>query len=121
MRRIWIEEADVCKKKAAIHTARCILKEGLEIFPAKKKLWHSWITLEQEFGSDTSLAEVLKNAMLKANNNLIFILKYSKHVWKKLDQPTLALSVLRDEFKKNPESEHLCLALQKLLRAESRF
>ena len=59
--------------------------------------------------------------MEKANSNLIFILKYTKHVWKKLNQPTLALSVLRDEYEKNPESEHLCLALQKLLRAESQF
>lgn len=78
------------------------------------------IELAAEFESDDSVAAVLKEAVEKANNNTILVLKYAKHIWKKLNNATQAREMLELEFSKNPESEHLCLALQKLIRVEGK-
>lgn len=79
----------------AFECSRYIFQAGLEIYPTKKKLWFSWINLEEEFGSKEQLSTVLKDAMEKAQqNNVIFVLKYSKHVWKCLGDPQKALEIL---------------------------
>jgi len=41
---------------------------------------------------------VLKEAVEKANNNTIIVLKYAKHIWKKLGKPTQAKEMLEIEF-----------------------
>lgn len=104
----------------AVHTARSILKHCLVLYPGKKKLWFKLIELEKENSSHDEVAEVLKNAMEKANNNVILVLSYAKHIWKKLDNPSKARDMLEQEFVKNPESELLCLGLQKLIRIEGK-
>jgi len=70
--------------QGAIETARFILEAGLEVYPEKKKLWLAWCKLEEDFGSKESLAQILKDAKDKSGK-IIFVLKYCKHVWKKLD------------------------------------
>jgi pre-mRNA-processing factor 6 len=111
IRRICIEDALACKQKGQTHTAYSILRECLTLYPNKKKLWNQLIDLTSENENDQKVAEILKEAVEKANNNIILILKYAKHIWKKLDNPTLAKEMLEIEFTKNPNSEHLCLAL----------
>jgi hypothetical protein len=59
---------------------------------------------------------VLKDAMEKSQK-IIFILKYSKHVWKKLNDPKQALIILEQEFEKN-KCEPLLLAYSKMLRED---
>ena len=41
---------------------------------------------------------MLKEAVQKANNNTILVLKYAKHIWKKLNNPTEAKEMLEIEF-----------------------
>ena len=54
--------------------------------------------------------------MEQTDHQLLFVLMYSKHLWKKLEQPDKALNVLRTEFLKQKDSVHLLLAYQKVLR-----
>lgn len=115
VRKVWIDEALGCKNSDALHTAKFILEEGLKIYPTKKKLWNCWISIEEQHGSDQSVADILKKAMDSCTKNLIFILRYCKHLWKKMDNPNEAVVVLQKEYDKN-QNEHICLALQKLMK-----
>ena len=94
----------------AMETARQILKEASELYPTKKKLWFASLKLEESYGPVQSQARILKEAMEKSKH-VLFILKYSKHLWKKLDQPKEALEVIRLKYEENPQDNNLVLAL----------
>ena len=83
-RQVWMEDAKKCEMSLAMETARQILKEASELYPTKKKLWFASLKLEEAYGSVQSQARILKEAMEKSKH-VLFILKYSKHLWKKLD------------------------------------
>ena len=88
MRRIWIEEAKFCESEKAILSARTLLREVIKQFPQKKKLWMAWISMEENLGTSESLAEVMKESCATVTKNkVILVLKYSKHIWKKLNNP----------------------------------
>lgn len=91
MRRIWLESAQKCRDVLAVVTARFILEAGLEQFPKKKKLWNALIDLESDLGDG---AAVLSKAA-KTTGDVLYVLKYSKHLWQQQDKPDKALATLR--------------------------
>jgi hypothetical protein len=58
--------------------------------------------------------QVLKSAMENSGKE-IFVLLYSKHLWKKLHKPFDALKILQERYEKE-KSDNLLLALQKMYR-----
>jgi len=77
MRRIWLESAAKCRDLQAITTSRYILEGGLVSFPKKKKLWNALIDLE----SDRGEGETVLRRAVEATGDVLYVLKYSKHLW----------------------------------------
>jgi hypothetical protein len=110
MRKIWLENAAKCIAQQAPQSARFIYQSATEVFPQSKKLWFAWIQME------TDPTEILKQAMDKSGKE-IFVLRYSKHLWKVQHKGQEALEILKEKYSAL-KSENLLLALQKMYREE---
>mmetsp|Transcript_33654 Transcript_33654/g.32680 ORF Transcript_33654/g.32680 Transcript_33654/m.32680 type:complete len:94 (+) Transcript_33654:935-1216(+) len=93
MRKIWVENAEICVQRGAIETARTLYKHGIAKFPAKKSLWLSAIRLEEEFGGQESMDRILRNAT-EVSKHSFFCLRYAKFLWKQMKDISKAKEVL---------------------------
>lgn len=109
-----------CLAQGAMETAKFFLLEGIEQFPQKTKLWNSLVKIEEDYGSAESVGKTLSEAMERSGKTL-FVLRYSKHLWKKMEQPEEAYRVLAKKYQEDGGQEAVLLALQKMARELKMF
>nr|DAD29708.1 TPA_asm: hypothetical protein HUJ06_031176 [Nelumbo nucifera] len=61
-KRTWVADAEECKKRGSIETARAIYAHTLTVFLTKKSIWLKAAQLEKSHGTRKSLDALLRKA-----------------------------------------------------------
>ncbi|KAH6905747.1 hypothetical protein BKA70DRAFT_1373001 [Coprinopsis sp. MPI-PUGE-AT-0042] len=59
---IWMADAESCKSRGRVGTARVILAYALRVYPARRRLWRQAVDLEKTHGLKDSLDAILARA-----------------------------------------------------------
>lgn len=122
---IWIENSRQYRSHGALRCARFLLDDAVERFPGTEALWNQKIKLEEETGTPETHAQALKSAVEKVEHNTPYILKYSRHLWKKMANSSGSLSILEQYYHQKKDSdpgfEDILLALQEMYRELRQF
>jgi pre-mRNA-processing factor 6 len=109
----WKADAEDCRKRGSVETARAIYAHAITVFPGKKGLWVRAAQLEKANGSPELMDALLKRAVQHCPQAEILWLMAAKERWLQGDVPG-ARDVLEEAFVANPESEDIWLAAFKL-------
>lgn len=109
----WKADAEECRKRGSVETARAIYAHAISVFPGKKGLWVRAAQLEKANGSPDLMDALLKRAVQHCPQAEILWLMAAKERWLQGDVPG-AREILEEAFVANPESEDIWLAAFKL-------
>ena len=115
MKRVWIENAEICVNKGSYETARALYFNAIHMHPSKKSLWFNAIKLEEEHGGKNNLADILRRAK-DHTKHVFFYLKLAKHMWKSFADAEETRAILMEGYFHNKDSEEMVLAIQKFER-----
>lgn len=62
-KRTWKADAEECRKRGSVETARAIYAHAIGVFPGKKGLWVRAAQLEKAHGDPTKMDALLKRAV----------------------------------------------------------
>ncbi|CAL5094896.1 unnamed protein product [Urochloa decumbens] len=112
-KRTWVADADECKKRGSIETARAIYAHALTVFLSNKSIWLKAAQLEKSHGSRESLDALLKKAVKYNPQAEVLWLMAAKEKWLAGDVPA-ARAILQEAYAFIPNSEEIWLAAFKL-------
>ncbi|KAG7544452.1 PRP1 splicing factor N-terminal [Arabidopsis suecica] len=112
-KRTWVADAEECKKRGSIETARAIYAHALTVFFTKKSIWLKAAQLEKSHGSMESLDAVLRKAVTYLPQAEVLWLMCAKEKWLAGDVPA-ARGILQEAHAAIPNSEEIWLAAFKL-------
>ncbi|CAD6332718.1 unnamed protein product [Miscanthus lutarioriparius] len=112
-KRTWVADAEECKKRCSIETARAIYAHALTVFLTKKSIWLKAAQLEKSHGTRESLDALLKKAVNYNPRAEVLWLMAAKEKWLAGDVPA-ARAILQDAYAAIPNSEEIWLAAFKL-------
>jgi hypothetical protein len=94
-KRIWVADAEECKKRCSIETARAIYAHALTVFLTKKSIWLKAAQLEKGHGTRESLDALLKKAVNYNPRAEVLWLMAAKEKWLAGDVPLLLVPFFR--------------------------
>ena len=112
-KRTWKADAEECRKRGSVETARAIYAHATAVFPGAKGLWVRAAQLEKEAGAADRMDALLRRAVTHCPQAEILWLMAAKERWLQGDVPG-ARDILEEAFVANPESEDIWLAAFKL-------
>ncbi|MCO5550525.1 hypothetical protein L7F22_004012 [Adiantum nelumboides] len=112
-KRTWVADADECKKRGSIETARAIYAHALSVFKGKKSVWLKAAQLEKSHGTRESLDSLLRRAVTYCPQAEVLWLMGAKEKWL-AGEVQAARGILREAFAAVPNSEEIWLAAFKL-------
>ncbi|EFJ27774.1 hypothetical protein SELMODRAFT_172051 [Selaginella moellendorffii] len=112
-KRTWVADADECRKRGSIETARAIYAHALAAFPGKKSIWVKAAQLEKSHGTRESLDSLLKRAVGYCPQAEVLWLMGAKEKWLAGDVEG-AREILTAAYVAIPNSEEIWLAAFKL-------
>jgi pre-mRNA-processing factor 6 len=80
-KRTWVADAEECKKRGSIKTARAIYTHALTVFVAKKSIWLKAAQLEKSHGTRESLDALLRKAVTYCPRAEVLWLMGAKEKW----------------------------------------
>ncbi|KAF9608364.1 hypothetical protein IFM89_009483 [Coptis chinensis] len=112
-KRTWVADAEECKKRKSIETARAIYAHALTVFVTKKSIWLKAAQLEKTDGTRESLDALLRKAVTYRPQAEVLWLMGAKEKWLAGDVPA-ARAILQEAYAAIPNSEEIWLAAFKL-------
>nr|KYP53403.1 Pre-mRNA-processing factor 6 [Cajanus cajan] len=112
-KRTWVADAEECKKRGSIETARAIYAHALTVFLTKKSIWLKAAQLEKSHGTRESLDALLRKAVTYRPQAEVLWLMGAKEKWLAGDVPA-ARAILQEAYAAIPNSEEIWLAAFKL-------
>ncbi|GLT67413.1 hypothetical protein SLA2020_397260 [Shorea laevis] len=112
-KRTWVADAEECKKRGSIETARAIYAHALSVFLTKKSIWLKAAQLEKSHGTRESLDALLRKAVTYRPQAEVLWLMGAKEKWLAGDVPA-ARAILQEAYAAIPNSEEIWLAAFKL-------
>uniref|UniRef100_A0A0E0JGQ7 PRP1 splicing factor N-terminal domain-containing protein n=1 Tax=Oryza punctata TaxID=4537 RepID=A0A0E0JGQ7_ORYPU len=112
-KRTWVADAEECKKRGSIETARAIYAHALSVFVSKKSIWLKAAQLEKSQGTKESLYILLSKARTCNQHAEVLWLMSAKETWLAGDVPA-ARDILQEASASLPDSEEIWLAAFKL-------
>jgi pre-mRNA-processing factor 6 len=80
-KRTWMADADECRARGAVETARAIYAHTLSLFPGKKSVWVRAAQLEKTAGTPELLDTLLRKAVTYCPQAEILWLMGAKEKW----------------------------------------
>ncbi|XXG85541.1 hypothetical protein AAC387_Pa11g0600 [Persea americana] len=94
---MWVADAEQCKKRGSIETARAIYAHALSVFLTKKSIWLKATQLEKSHGTRESLDALLKKAVTYRPQAEVLWLMGAKEKWLAGDVPA-ARDILQEAY-----------------------
>ncbi|KAL0712077.1 hypothetical protein Bca4012_019055 [Brassica carinata] len=108
-KRTWVADAENCKKRGFIETARALYAHSLTVFSNKKSVWIKAAQLEKSHGSRESLDALLSKAVTYVPQAEVLWLMGAKEKLLAGDV-TAARAILQEAYAVIPSSEEIWLA-----------
>ncbi|TXG67669.1 hypothetical protein EZV62_008944 [Acer yangbiense] len=112
-KRTWVADAEECKKRTSIETARAIYAHAFTVFLTKKSIWLKAAHLEKSNGTRESLDALLRRAITYCPQAEVLWVMGAKEKWLAGDVPA-ARAILQEAYAAIPNSEEIWLAASKL-------
>ncbi|KAJ1410619.1 Tetratricopeptide-like helical domain superfamily [Sesbania bispinosa] len=112
-KRTWVADAEECKKRGSIETARAIYAHALTVFLTKKSIWLKAAQLEKSHGTRESLDALLRKVVTYRPQAEVLWLMGAKEKWLAGDV-SAAHAILQEAYAAIPNSEEICLEAFKL-------